>query len=215
MKKSIIILIMLCASIAIGTYLFTNIKQDKVETIPKQTKIVLKNIEQEKVSHKVLMETLNTQKVSLQKQLIQHKLDLKKSTSRNQDLTNQIKQLKSAVQEKPRRDTLQTLLICDSLADSLDSLFVHNEIRDNFFAVQTNMYDSLVHLQEQQLNVLSSSHALCNRHLDTLLSSNQVLQKQLNTNKRKFRFTKLGNRLLASVFTVSCIALYLKLKNNN
>ena len=215
MKKSIIILVILCASIAICTFLFTNIKQDKAETIPKQTKSVLKKIEQEKVTHKLTMEMLNTQKVSLQKQLLQHKLDLQKSTLSNQVLTNQIKQLKSAVQEKPIVDTLQTLLLCNSLADSLDTLIVHNEIRDSLIAVQTESYDSLVRMQQQQLNVLSNSHALCNRHLDTLFTTNQVLQKQLNISKRKFRFTKLGNRLLAGVLTVSSIAIYLQLKNRN
>jgi uncharacterized protein YxeA len=214
MKKSLIIILSLCALFAIGTLIIPNVNMDKTETIPKQTQTLVKTIQQEKGNHKKAMETFNRQKVSLQKQLVQSKLDLQNSQLKTASISKQVKQLKDKVQQVPVEDTTQTIDNCLILTGTIDSLLYSNQRQDSLFCVQTTMYDSLICIQQNEVNTLGKSNQNYAVQLDTLLALNTALQKQIKKDYRKLVFTKIGNRALASGLLISTsIAKYLQLKN--
>lgn len=214
MKKSLIIIFSLCALVAIGTLLFPFQTITKVENIPKQSKALVKHIEQRKATIKKDLETLDMQKVSMQKQLAQGKVDLLKSKSSNQLLVLQVRQLKSEVQQTPIADTSQTITQCFALAETIDSLLMSNQTQDSLFFVQSLWYDSLLCVQQNQIDVLGNSNTTLQNQMDTLLTLNKSLQQQVKVDKRKLVFTKISNRVLATtVIACASIATYLQLKN--
>lgn len=214
MKKSLIIIFSLCALIAIGTLLIPFQTITKVENIPKQSKELVKHIEQEKVTTKKDLETLNMQKVSVQKQLAKGKVDLQKSKSRNQLLVLQVKELRIAVQQTPIADTTQTITQCFALAETIDSLLMSNQTQDSLFFMQSLWYDSILCVQQNQINVLDNSNTTLQSQMDTLLTLNKSLQQEVKVDKRKLVFAKIGNRVLATtVIACASIATYLQLKN--
>jgi uncharacterized protein YxeA len=214
MKKSLIIILSLCALFAIGTLIIPNVNKDKTETIPKQTQTLVKTIQQEKGNHKKEMETFNRQKVSLQKQLAQSKLDLQNSQLKTASISKQVKQLKDKVQQVPIKDTTQTIDNCLILTSTIDSLLYSNQRQDSLICVQTTMYDSLISIQQNEVNTLGKSNQNYLEQLDTMLALNTALQKQIKKDNRKLVFTKIGNRILASGLLISTsIATYLQLKN--
>lgn len=214
MKKSLIIILSLCALVAIGTLFFTNEHSQKVDTIPKQTQSIVKNVRQETASSKKTLETLNSQKVSLQKQLVQITSDLHQSKFNNHVLRNEVMQLKTEVLQLPIVDTPQRISNCFELAETVDSLLYSNQIQDSLLNQQTNRYDSLVCIQQNQIEIVTKSNDNNIAKIDTLVAFNNQLQKQCKADKRKLAFTTFGNRFLASgLFITTTIATYLQLKN--
>lgn len=214
MKKSLIIILSLCALVAIGTVFFPSQHSQNVDAIPKQTQALVKTITQETVSSKKALQTLNTQKVSLQKQLVQTKNDLQKSKVSYQVLSNQVMQLKTEVQHLPIVDTSQRITNCFVLAETVDSLLLSNQTQDSLINLQSNWYDSLVCIQQNQIEVLSRCNENNISKIDTLLILNNQLQKQLKVDNRKLAFSTLGNRFLASgLLMTTSITTYLQLKS--
>ena len=214
MKKSLIIILSLCALVAIGTLFFPSEHSQKVDTIPKQTQSIVKNVKQETASSKKALETLNLQKVSLQKQLVQITSDLRQSKIRNQFLSNEVMQLKTEVLQLPIIDTPQRISNCFELAETVDSLLYSSQIHDSLLNQQANRYDSLVCIQQNQIDIVTKSNENNIAKMDTLLALNNQLQKQCKADKRKLVFTTFGNRFLASgLFITTSIATYLQLKN--
>ena len=214
MKKSLIIILSLCVLIAFGALLIPSFHKDKVENIPKQTTTLVKTIQQEKAISKKALESLHTQNISLQKQLVQTKIDWQKSKANNQLLTIQVTQLKSEVQQLPVEDTSQYIELCLTLADRVDSLLTSNETQDSLSSLQTTRYDSIVCIQQNQIEVLGRCNENSISKIDTLLALNNHLQKQCKADKRKLAFTAFGNRFLASgLLITTSLATYLQLRN--
>jgi hypothetical protein len=215
MKKALIIIASLCALFAIGTLLFTNTNSNKVDNIPKEAQATVKVVKDVNNTTTKAIETLNAQKVSLQKTLSTTKADLKTTKAKQQELVMQVKQLKQELQQQqPILDNEELVSTCVVLSETIDSLLINNQVQDSLYTYQTNTYDSLNCVQQNQIAILSASNQSYLQTIDTLVQLNKTLANANKKQERKLAFNKVGNKLLASglLFTTS-VSAYLHWSN--
>jgi prefoldin subunit 5 len=214
MKKALIIIASLCALIAIGTLLFTNTNSDKVNNIPKQAQATVKAVKQVNNITTKAIETLNAQKASLQKALVNTKEDLQNTKAKQQELVTQVKQLQQEVKQQPILDNDELVSTCIALSETIDSLLINNQVQDSLNIYQTNTYDSLTCLQQNQIAILSASNKSYLQTIDTLVQLNKTLANTNKRQERKLVLNKVGNKLLASgLLITTSVAAYLHWNN--
>jgi prefoldin subunit 5 len=214
MKKALIIIASLCALIAIGTVLFTNTTTTKVENIPKQAQATVKAVKQVNSTTTKAIETLNAQKVSLQKALVNTKADLQNTKAKQHELVTQVKQLQQEVQQQPIVNNDELVSTCVALSETIDSLLINNQVQDSLYTYQTNTFDSLICVQQNQIAILSASNQSYLQTIDTLLQLNTTLVNANKKQERKIVLNKAGNKLLASgLLITTSVAAYLHWNN--
>jgi prefoldin subunit 5 len=212
MKKALIIIASLCALIAIGTLLFTN--SNKVDNIPKQIQATVKAVKQVNNTTTKAIETLNAQKVSLQKALVNTKADLQNTKAKQNELVTQVKQLQQEVQQQPILNNDELVSTCVAFSETIDSLLINNQVQDSLNTYQTNTYDSLTCVQQNQIAILSASNQSYLQTIDTLVQLNKTLANANKKQERKLVLNKASNKLLASgLLITTSVAAYLHWNN--
>jgi hypothetical protein len=190
MKKSILIISLvaiLCAIAGLGIYQMTN--KNKDVPIVQLTK---KAIATEVKTTSDAIKTLTTQKVNLQKELITSKASISNLQKVNALTSAKLFTVSHQIKIAPIQNTEQSNkeLLCDSLADICNNYAFEVAEKDSLYQHQSNIYDSIICINETTIDKLKTENQFLFYQTDTLLNqlnvstkANQHLQSKLNVAK--------------------------------
>jgi hypothetical protein len=216
MKKSILIISLvaiLCAIVGIGIYKMTN-KNIDVPIVQLTKKVIATEVK----TTSDAIKTLNTQKVNLQKELIVSKASISNLQKINAVTSAKLFTVSHQIKIAPIQNTEQSNkeILCDSLADIANEYAFEIAENDSLYNHQTNIYDSIICINETTIDKLKTENQFLFYQTDTLLNQLNVMSKSNQHLQSKLNFSKSTNKIMCgSLLAIGGYGLMARIKFAN